>query len=43
MSVTVKEISEDDFYEKYRPVNNHLDPDAGWDGCLFIRPFKTSR
>ena len=25
----------DDFLAKYTRKENHLDPDAGWDGCLF--------
>jgi hypothetical protein len=29
-------ISEDEFYEKYKPLQNHLDSNAGWSGELFI-------
>jgi hypothetical protein len=29
------EISEDVFYEEYKPVKNHLDDNASFDGCLF--------
>lgn len=25
----------EDFVKKYKPVKNHLDPHAGFDGCLF--------
>ena len=28
-------ISEDEFYEKFKPIDNHLDKDAGWDGKLY--------
>jgi hypothetical protein len=28
-------ITEDDFFENYKPVKNHLDDNAGWDGCMF--------
>ncbi len=26
---------DDDFYEKFNPVKNHLDDNASWDGCMF--------
>jgi hypothetical protein len=29
------EYGDDIFLEKYKPVKNHLDESAGWDGCLF--------
>jgi len=35
MLIKEKKVTEDDFYDKYRPIKNHLDPDAGWDGCLY--------
>ena len=28
-------MSEDEFYEKYNPVKNHLDANAAFDGCMF--------
>ncbi len=28
-------ISEDDFYEIYKPQKNHLDSNAAFDGCMF--------
>jgi len=28
-------ITEDQFYEKFNPVKNHLDDNASFDGCLF--------
>lgn len=28
-------MTSDDFDEKFRPVKNPHDRDAGWDGCLF--------
>ena len=28
-------MSEDEFYEKYNPLKNHLDSDAAFDGCMF--------
>ena len=35
MSETIKQITEDEFDEKFKPLDNHLDPDASWDGKLF--------
>lgn len=35
MEETILSITEDEFYEKYKPVKNHLDTNASWDGCLF--------
>jgi hypothetical protein len=28
-------LSEDEFFVRFRPVRNHIDPNAGFDGCLF--------
>jgi hypothetical protein len=28
-------MTEDEFYEKYNPVKNHLDDNASFDGCMF--------
>lgn len=28
-------LIDDDFYARYHPVQNHLDLNASWDGCLF--------
>ena len=28
-------MTEDEFYEKYTPVKNHLDNNASFDGCMF--------
>ena len=33
-------MTDDEFYEKYRPVTNQLDDNASFDGKLFITPFK---
>lgn len=30
-----KYLTYDDFLEKYHPVKNHLDKNAGYDGCMF--------
>jgi len=35
MSETIKQITEDEFHEKFKPIDNHLDSDASWDGKLF--------
>ena len=32
---TILVITEDEFYEKYKPQNNHLDDNASWDGQLY--------
>jgi hypothetical protein len=29
------QITEDDFYDRYNPVKNHLVKDAAFDGCMF--------
>lgn len=29
------EMTYDDWWERYRPVKNHLDPNAGFNGCAF--------
>ena len=29
------EITEDDFYEKFKPQKNHLDDNASFGGCMF--------
>ena len=31
----MKKITEDEFYEKFTTVKNHLDESAGFDSCLF--------
>jgi len=31
----IKTITEDQFYEKFNPVKNHLDDNASFDGCMF--------
>lgn len=28
-------LTYDDFLEKYHPIKNHLDKNAGYDGCMF--------
>ena len=28
-------ITEDQFYEEYKPIKNHLDDNASFDGCMF--------
>lgn len=35
MNNTIKVTTEDEFYEKYKPVQNHLDSQASWDGTLY--------
>lgn len=35
MSQKIVTISEDEFYGKYRPIKNHLDNNASWDGKLY--------
>jgi hypothetical protein len=35
MENVVIKITEDEFYEKYKRVKNHLDDNASWDGCLY--------
>ncbi len=31
----MKKLTYDDFLEKYKPVENHIDSDAAFDGCMF--------
>jgi len=31
----MKTITEDQFFEDFKPVRNHLDPNAAFEGCLF--------
>lgn len=28
-------MTEDEWYEKYKPIKNHLDPNASWNGEMF--------
>ncbi len=28
-------MTEDEWYEKYKPIKNHLDPNASWNGQMF--------
>ena len=35
MSETIKQITEDEFHEIYRPIKNFIDSDASWDGELW--------
>lgn len=35
MQNSITTISEDKFYDEYKPIKNHLDKNAGWDGCLY--------
>jgi hypothetical protein len=32
---THHELTEDDFVDCFKPVPNHIDPSAGFDGCMF--------
>ena len=32
--IKVKQISEDEFYTKYKPIDNPFDPNASWDGKM---------
>ena len=34
MSQKILTISEDEFYEKYKPIDNPFDPNANWDGKM---------
>jgi hypothetical protein len=27
--------AEDEFFARFKPVRNHIDPSGGFDGCLF--------
>jgi hypothetical protein len=29
------EISFDDFFEHYKPIKNHIEPNSSFDGCMF--------
>lgn len=31
----IKRMTEDEFYEKFNPVKNHLNDNASFDGCMF--------
>jgi hypothetical protein len=31
----MKNLTEDEFYEKFTPIKNHLDDNASFDGCMF--------
>ena len=31
----MRKITEDEFYEKFTPIENHLDDNASWDNCMF--------
>ena len=35
MSNTYEQIDEDTWYAKYKPIVNHLDPNASWSGYMF--------
>jgi hypothetical protein len=28
-------LTEDDFFARFKPVANHIDPNRGFDGCMF--------
>jgi hypothetical protein len=32
---THHELNEDDFLARFKPVPNHIDPNRGFDGCMF--------
>jgi hypothetical protein len=32
---THHELNEDDFFARFKPVLNHIDPNCGFDGCMF--------
>lgn len=34
-ATTHQTISESEFWERFRPIKNHLVPDAPFDGCMF--------
>ena len=31
----MKKKTDDDFYEKFNPIKNHIDDNASFDGCMF--------
>lgn len=31
----IKKMTEDEFYEKFHPVTNHIDNNASFSGCMF--------
>jgi len=31
----MRKITDEEFYEKFTPIENHIDDNAGWDGCMF--------
>ena len=35
MDINYLNLSEDRFYEEFRPVKNHLEENAAFDGCMF--------
>lgn len=35
MEAQMQSITEDQFYEIYKPIDNHLDKNAGWGGKLY--------
>ena len=32
---TILTITEDEFWGKYKPIINHLDDNASWNGCMY--------
>lgn len=35
MEQTILSITEEEFWEKYKPIKNHLDNNASWNGCMY--------
>lgn len=35
MNKKIIKLTEDDFYERFNPIKNHIDTNAAFDGCMF--------
>ncbi len=35
MKKTIENVTEDEFYTKFKRIKNHFDSNAGFDGCMF--------
>ena len=33
--LTILTITEEEFWENYKPIPNHLDDNASWNGCMY--------
>ena len=34
-TIKIKDLTEDEFYKNFKPVTNHIDNNASFDGCMF--------